>query len=97
MRQDTYGASSHARMCALWRLLKYSMDLHDIRSEYDDSLYSCLFTTYTAAARMSGGEATIAPFDVGFWIFFRAGIRKGKGTGKVVAMHDIKVYGGVRS
>jgi hypothetical protein len=42
------------------------MDLHEIWSEYDDSLYSCLFTIHTVAARMSGVEATLAPFYVGY-------------------------------
>lgn len=73
------------------------MDLHAIWSEYDDSLYSCLFIIYTAAARMSGMEATIAPFDVGYWIFFRASSGKDERTGKVVDMHVIKVYGGMQS
>jgi hypothetical protein len=44
---------------------------------------------------MSGVEATIAPFDVDYWIFFRAVTGKGKRIGKVVDMHVIKVYGGV--
>lgn len=44
---------------------------------------------------MSGVEVIIAPFDVGYWIFFRAITGKGKRIGKVVDMHAIKVFGGV--
>ena len=44
---------------------------------------------------MSGLEATIDPFDVGCWIFFRAITGKGKRTGKFVDMHASKVNGGL--
>ena len=71
------------------------MDLHKIRSEYDDSLYICLFNIHKVAASMSGVEATVAPFYVGYWIFFRAITGKGKRIGKVVDMLANKVYGGV--
>jgi len=43
---------------------------------------------------MSGVKAIVAPFDVGYWTFFRVITGKGKRIGKVVDMHAIKVYGG---